>query len=117
MKDYKSAIDSYNKFLSVYSQHVEAREGLASAYLLNNQPDKSAIEYEKIYNDNPNDFKDFVNYGLALFESKNYDKSVQMLEKAISLDPDNTSARVYLAQAYVETDKDDLALAQYETVF
>ena len=117
LKEYKSAIESYNRFLDIYSQHIEAREGLAGAYLADNQPQKASEEYEAIYNSNPDDFKDFMNYGLALYEGKKYDKASTFLEKAVANDSENLAARAVLAKAYVETDRDSLALGQYEEIF
>ena len=117
LRDYKSAINSYNKFLSTYTQHWEARESLASSLLANGDFQKAVIEYDALYARNMAGFKDFGNYGLALFETKKYDRAAEILEKAVELNPDNTAAHVSLALSYQELEKNDLALAQYEVVF
>lgn len=117
LRDYKSAIDSYNKFLSTYSQHWEARESLANSYLADGNCQKAVNEYDNLYSRNVAGFKDFSNYGLALFQIKNYEKASEMLEKAVELNPDNTAAHVSLALSYQELEKNDLALAQYDVVF
>ncbi len=117
LKDFKGAIESYNTFLGIYSQHIDAREGLASAYLADGQPEKAAKEFEAVYDSNPEEFKDYVNYGLALFDSKKYDKSASILEQAVAKDSENLGARAVLAKAYVELGKDNLALGQYDEIF
>jgi len=117
LKDYKAAIQSYGRFLDIYSQHLEAREALASAYLADNQAEKASKEFETLYNQNPQEFKDYINYGLALYESKKYEKAANLLEKAVAKDSENLMARAVLAKAYVETNRDNLALGQYEEIF
>lgn len=66
---------------------------------------------------NPSGFNDFSNYGLALYEVKNYQKASEFLEKAVDADPENTSAHINLAMSYQELGKNDLALKQYDVVF
>ena len=117
LRDYKSAIENYNKFLSTYSLHREARENLANSYMNNGNYESAVNEYENIFARNPSAFKDFFNYGQALFETKNYEKASQFLAKAVDADPDNVSAHISLALSYQELDKNDLALAQYDIVF
>ena len=117
LSDYKSAIENYNKFLSTYSQHREARENLASSYLSDGNYQSAVNEYANIYTKNPSAFKDYSKYGLALFETKNYEKAAEFLEKAVDADPDNFSAHINLALSYQELGKNNLALSQYDAVF
>ncbi len=117
MKEYKSAIENYNLFLNTYSQHWEARKSLAQAYLADNNPEKAAEEYENLFVNNNNHFDDYSNYGIALFEINNYEKAVEFLEKAVEKDSANLTAKVCLALAYQNLDKNDLALAQFNDIF
>lgn len=117
LRDYKSAIENYNKFLSTYTQHWEAREALANSYLSDGEAQQAVNEYENLYSRNVSGFKDYANYGIALFKIKNYEKAADMLEKAIEIDPDNSSALISLALSYQELGKNELALAQYDVVF
>ena len=117
LRDYKSAIENYNKFLSTYSQHREARENLAASYISNGNFENAVNEYANLYSRNPAAFKDFANYGLALFHQKDYKKAAEFLEKAVDADPENTGAHVNLALSYQELGKNDLALSQYDVVF
>lgn len=117
LKDYKSAIESYNKFLSVYSRHAEARESLAGAYLGNNMPEKAIEQYRNLYAINPNDFKDYVNYGIALYQTKNYEKAVEILEAGLPKIKDNVTAHVTLALSYQELEQNQKAYNEYQTIF
>ena len=117
LKDYKTAAETYSKFLETYSQHKEARESLASAYLITGNAQKASAEYNKLYSADPNGFKEFENYGYALYSIKDYENSAKMLVKAVESNPDNTSARSVLALAYQELEENDLAYNQYREIF
>lgn len=117
MKNYKEAIVNYNTFLSTYSQHWEARKSLANSYLADDKPDKAIVEFEDLYVNNNQHFDDCANYGIALFETQNYEKAVEFLEKAIESSPENMTAKVCLALSYQALDKNDAALAQFNAIF
>ncbi len=117
MNDYTAAIENYEQFLSTYSNHREARESLANSYLSSNNPEKAIKEYEKLYNADNTKFKDYTNYGLALFKTKDYAKAIEILEKAIENDPDSLAAHISLALSYQELGKNELSYNQYQIVF
>lgn len=117
LKDYKAATATYEKFLEIYPQHREARENIAASYLILDKPEKAVAEYTTLYNRNSSTFKDYANYGIALVKTKDYTKGVEMLEKAIERDPDNTSAHISLALGYQELNRNEAALEQFEVVF
>lgn len=116
-KNYKEAIENYNTFLNTYSQHWEARKSLANAYLANNNPEKAVVEFENLYVNNNQHFDDYANYGIALFETQDYEKATEFLEKAVEKDSENTTAKVCLALSYQALDKNDLAYAQFNAIF
>lgn len=116
-KNYKEAINNYNLFLSTYSQHWEARKSLANSYLADKKPDKAVAEFEHIYVNNNSHFDDWANYGLALYETGDYSKAAEFLEKAVEKDLENLSVKVCLALTYQALEKNDLALAQFNAVF
>mgnify|MGYP005754051329 CR=1 FL=1 len=117
LKDYKSATETYNKFLETYSQHKEARESLAASYLLTGDAQKAVMEYDKLYAADPNNFNDLDKYGYALFCTKDYQKSSDILSRYIEKRPEDLNSRSILALAYQELDENDLAYAQYQEMF
>ena len=117
LKDFKSASETYSKFLQTYSQHKDARESLASSYLIIGAPDKAVVEYDKLYNADPNGFKDLANYGYALFAIKDYERASKILVKSIEKNPDDLNSRSALALAYQQLENNDLAYAQYQEIF
>lgn len=116
-KDYKSAIENYKIFLDTYSQHWEARKSLANSYLAADNPEKAVVEFENLYINNNEHFDDYANYGVALFKTGNYEKAVEMLEQAIAKDSNNLKAKTCLALTYQNLEKNDMALAQFESIF
>ena len=97
LKDYKNAINSYNSFLETYSGHAEARENLAASYLAVKDYKNAQAQYQMIYEKNPENFKNYYEYGIALLNNDDSEKAVEFLEKAIEIDADNDAAHLGLA--------------------
>lgn len=116
-KNYKSAIENYSAFLSAYPEHMEASENLANVYLLSSQPDKACEIYAEIYKKYPSAFSEFEKYGIALFDTKQYQAAAEMLEKALSGNEDNESINARLALSYQNTGENTKALKHFKQVF
>ena len=116
-KNYNSAIESYNAFLSAYPDHMEAGENLANVYLLSNQPDKACEIYSNIYKKYPSAFTDFEKYGMALYDTKQYQAAANMLEKALNGNEDSESLNARLALCYQNLDDSDKALRFFKQTF
>lgn len=116
LRDYNGAIKSYNTFLETYSQHSESRENLAASYYAIKDYDDAVKQYKLLYDKNPDTFKSFSQYGLALLNDNSPEKAAEMLEKAISIDAENYSAHLGLAQAYQDLGKKDMSYEQYQIV-
>lgn len=116
-KNYQSAIDNYNTFLSAYPEHQEASENLANVYYAFNQPDKACDIFSSIYKKYPSAFKDYSNYGMALFDTKQYQAAAEILEKAIEDDSENEALIARLALSYQNISENDKALQAFEKVF
>lgn len=116
-KNYKNATENYNAFLSAYPDHMEASENLANVYLLSNEPEKACEIYANIYKKYPSAFTDFEKYGMALFATKQYQASVEMLEKALNGNEDNETINARLALAYQNMGENDKALRYFKQTF
>ncbi len=116
-KNYKKAIEYYNTFLSAYPEHQEASENLANVYYASNQPDKACDIYANVYKKYPTAFKDYANYGMALFDTKQYQAAVEILEKALVDNPENEAVLAKLALSYQNIDENEKAFATYQQVF
>ncbi len=116
-KNYESALENYNAFLSAYPDHMEASENLANVYILTKQPEKACEIYANIYKKYPSAFTEFEKYGYALFDSKQYQASAEMLEKALSGNEDSESINARLALAYQNMGVNDKALKYFKQTF
>jgi len=116
-KNYKNAIENYNAFLSAYPEHMEAGENLANVYLLSNQSDKACEIYANLFKKYPSAFTEFEKYGFALYDTKQYQASVEMLEKALNGNEESESINARLALAYQNLGENDKALKAFKQTF
>lgn len=70
-------------FLDTYPQHIESRENLAASYTATKDYTNASAQYKIIYEKNPDNFKNFAEYGIALLNTNESEKAVEMLERAI----------------------------------
>ena len=68
--------------------------------MLSNQPEKACEVYSNIYKKYPSAFTDFEKYGIALFDTKQYQAAVTMLEKALAANENSELINAKLALAY-----------------
>ena len=116
-KNYKDAIEDYNKFLSAYPDHMEASENLANVYYLANQPDKACDIYSNIYKKYPSAFSEFEKYGMALYDTKQYKAAAEMLEKALTNDPESETVNARLALTYQNMGENYKAVEFFKKTF
>ena len=116
-KNYKDAVENYNIFLSAYPEHHEASESLAEIYYISGEPEKACEIYSNIYKKYPSAFKEYKKYGLALFDTKQYDASVKMLEKALAEDENDEALWAKSALAYQNIKENEKSLKCFIKVF
>ena len=116
-KNYPNAIENYNAFLSVYPDHMEAGENLANVYMLSSQPEKACEIYSNIYKKYPSAFTEYEKYGMALFDTKQYQVSAEILEKALNGNEDSENINARLALCYQQLGDNENALKYYERTF
>ena len=116
-KNYKSAIENYTIFLNAYPEHLEASENLANVYYASGQPDKACDIYAALYKKYPSAFKDFTNYGMALFDTKQYKPASEMLTKALADNQENEAILAKLALSYQNLGENEKALEYYKKTF
>ena len=116
-KNYKSAIDNYTIFLNAYPEHLEASENLANVYYASGQPDKACDIYSVLYKKYPSAFKDYAHYGMALFDTKQYQAASEMLSKALEDNKDDEAIMAKLALSYQYLGDNDKAFGFYAKTF
>ena len=116
-KNYKNAIEYYTTFLSAYPEHMEANESLANVYYATGQADKACDIYANIYKKYPSAFKEYTNYGMALFDAKQYPAAIEMLSKALVDNSDSELILAKLALSYQNTGNNEKSLEYFKKTF
>ena len=116
-KNYRNATENYNAFLSAYPDHMEASENLANVYMLSEQSEKACEIYSNIYKKFPSAFTEFEKYGMALFDTKQYQASIEMLEKALEENENSENINARLALAYQNIGDKEKAFEHFTKTF
>lgn len=81
-----------------------------------NKPKDAVDIYNDIYLKEPSSFKDYSNYGLALYRISDYDNAEQILNKAIEKDKNDYVAMANLAYVYMAQHKEKEAIDEFSKV-
>ena len=90
---------------------------MANVYYASNQPEKACDIYSSVYKKYPSAFKDFANYGMALYDTKQFQASAEMLEKALDDNPDDEAILAKLALSYQNIGENEKALETFKKTF
>ncbi len=90
---YKDTINSYEKILSLDGNNIEARIELANTYLVMGEHEKGVLEYKKL--------GDILTDSHLLQQPFVFSYLINVCEKIIEFEPDNLSAREWLADVYL----------------
>lgn len=123
--NYEKAIEDYKRIIYDFPNHaitVEALAGMQDA--LSNTDRSEEFEYfrEAFVKNNPEGTALVnIDYEAArsFYNNQKYDRAAQALKEYIDRypeSPNNADARYYLADSYLKSNKEDLALAQFKMV-
>ena len=116
-KEFLSAIDVYEKIISLDTNYTYGLYSLARLYQEMQMPAKAIVIYEKITNKIGYDF-DVLNKMYDIYIGyKNYPKAIETLEALQKLDPFNIMIKSILASLYLRNDEQDKARKVYEEIF
>jgi tetratricopeptide (TPR) repeat protein len=79
MNDYKNAIESYNKSLSIDGSFIESREGLAHAYFKSNDFVNTVLQYQKLISAKPANIDYSYNLAYVYFKNQKYSESKNVI--------------------------------------
>ena len=96
---------------------MEASENLAGVYYVSKQPEKACEIYSTLYKKYPSAFKDYVNYGMVLYDTKQYKAATEILSKALTDNPENEAVIAKLALSYQNLGENDKSLEYFKKVF
>lgn len=100
MQRYGDAIKIYDALLKANNSTLLHNER-ARLHILNNQPDKAAVDYGFVVEHTPkSNFRAYLERGQAFLAAKQYKQAVQDLEHAAKIVPMSTEIHSSLKQAY-----------------
>ncbi len=86
------------------------------AFVDERDPHSAVSHFEAVVRANPEDMEGLVGLGLAYQKTARFDKSTEVLQKAVSLIPDEPSVRRDLGVAYFQSGKIDQATEIFESL-
>ncbi|MFQ5751431.1 MAG: tetratricopeptide repeat protein, partial [bacterium] len=111
---WQEAIQNYQKVLDKHPNRDDIRIELANLYLLNNQPEKAVIEYERAGADITEDPLQ-LNKLYQLYSSLGDKvKTIATLKKLVKVIPENAGYQTKLAEAYEWNNDTEHAIALYD---
>ena len=112
--DSKGAISAYEEFLGSYPNNLEAQVGIANIYLDEKKYDKSIEYFALALRQNPGDFRDYPNYGLALLRNNDYEKAEIAFKSAITLNKNDAMSFANLAISQMKQGKNNDAILSFK---
>jgi len=114
--EYEQAIHELEKVLQVNSSNTTALLQLGLCYLNINDPYAAEKEFEKIFRITPQDVDSLSILSIAYKDKGNLTKSLEYIEKAITLDRENIKFRLQHAETLDLMGKDEKALREFEYI-
>jgi tetratricopeptide (TPR) repeat protein len=112
-KDWRRALDSYQKAVRADARHVEANYGLGVAYMNLNQANEALAAFANVIaaQPNPRVKEAFVYTGLIQYALKRYDEAAEALGRAAALGDIGPGGHYYLGKVFQQQGRDAEALA------
>lgn len=114
-KDYKNAVLMFEQMPGKNFKLKLTGFYFALAYSKTGQTRKSLQMYEKQLNEEPNHQASAMNYGLLLLKSKDYQKSIPALQRAVDISSGTRKAKAlrFLGEAYQELGQVDKSIEAF----
>jgi tetratricopeptide (TPR) repeat protein len=109
--DLSSAIGSYRLAVSYNPDHLQANMNLATAYLQAGRFKQAEQILVYLYASRPKDPKVLYNFGVLLYQTKEYASAENKLKKLLEIDPFHLEANLLLASVYEDQGELDKAIA------
>jgi superkiller protein 3 len=115
-KDWRHAVESYQRAVRADARHVEANYGLGVAYMNLKQTAEALAAFANVVAAGPNPrVKDaLLNTGVIQFALQHFKESVAAFEQASALGDISASGHYFLGKAYLQLGRDADALASLQ---
>ena len=102
-KEYVKAFKCFNRIISNDPRNPHAYYGLGKLYQsMNDMDDEAFKNYNKCIEIEPNYLKALIQLGVLFLKHKNFDKSLEILDKVYELDKNNALCLTCLGNIYIE---------------
>jgi tetratricopeptide (TPR) repeat protein len=111
-RDWRRAVESYQKAVRADARHVEANYGLGVAYMNLGQPGEALAAFSVVIaaQPNPRAREALVNAGAIHITQQRYKEAAEALEQADALGDIGPRGNYFLGQSYLQSGRDDKAL-------
>lgn len=113
---FKQAKALYYKLLQTNPENKEAIIGNVLSLMIEESPQASLYVLSRLASQNPNSAYILARTASAYAKAKNYDQAINMMHRAINLDPTRIDYKYNLAVIYDEAQNYDKALSVYNEV-
>jgi tetratricopeptide (TPR) repeat protein len=115
-KDYKKAIDAYQRAIALDRDNLDAIRGLAEALLNDGQTAKALQQFQVIADANPEDARTYIRIAEIYRREGKLDQALQSLKKAQSMVKDSDQISYGIAEIYQTQGRYDEAAAQLQAL-
>ena len=91
--DNESARNSFEKAVQIDPTFLDAQKNLAEIYITTKEYEKGIETYQKILKDHSDDIEPLLNVGRLYYEIGDLDSTRFILEKVLTIEPENKSAK------------------------
>jgi Tfp pilus assembly protein PilF len=108
--DYPTAAGAFEKAVAIYPQYDMAYDNLGVTYVMLAQPDKARAAFERAVQLNDKNADADRNYARLLLGSKENARAVELLNKALAVEPQDPNTLTLISIAQLRTGDVDAAL-------
>ena len=108
--DYRNAAEQFEKATIVYPQYDAAFDNLGATYMQLGETDKARAAFERAVQLNDKNADAERNYARLLLTDQNYARAIELLKKALAMEPQDPASLTLLAMAQLRTGDLDAAL-------
>jgi tetratricopeptide (TPR) repeat protein len=108
--DYRSAAEQFERATIVYPQYDAAFDNLGATYMQLGETDKARAAFERAVQLNDKNADAERNYARVLLTDQNYTRAIELLTKALTIEPQDPASLTLLAMAQLRTGDLDAAL-------
>ncbi len=108
--DYPKAVEMFEKATVAYPQYDAAYDNLGATYMQLGQTDKARAAFERAVQLNDKNADADRNYARLLLSDQNYALAIELLNKALAMEPQAPASLILLAIAQLRTGEIDSAL-------